>query len=49
MVTAKEKLHDTSKSVSEIAYELGFKYPQHFTRLFKNVVGNSPNEYQFQN
>lgn len=49
MDVAKDKLHDTSKSVSEIAYELGFKYPQHFTRLFKNAVGNSPNEYRLQN
>jgi len=49
MEVAKDKLHDTSKSVSEIAYELGFKYPQHFTRLFKNAVGHSPNEYRFQN
>lgn len=46
---AKEKLFDTSKSVSEIAYELGFKYPQHFTRLFKERVGYSPNEYRLMN
>ena len=46
---AKERLFDTSKSVSEIAYELGFKYPQHFTRLFKNAMGFSPNEYRLQN
>ena len=44
--TAKEKVFDTSKSISEIAYELGFKYPQHFTRLFKKCVGYSPNEYR---
>ena len=43
---AKERVFDTSKSISEIAYELGFKYPQHFTRLFKNRVGCSPNEYR---
>ena len=43
---AKEKIFDPSKSLSEIAYELGFKYPQHFTRLFKNKVGYSPNEYR---
>ncbi|HVZ25773.1 MAG TPA: helix-turn-helix domain-containing protein [Sediminibacterium sp.] len=43
---AKEKIFDTSKSVSEIAYELGFKYPQHFTRLFKQKVGLPPNEYR---
>lgn len=43
---AKEKIFDHSKSVSEIAYELGFKYPQHFTRLFRQKVGQSPNEYR---
>lgn len=43
---AKEKIFDESKSVSEVAYELGFKYPQHFTRLFKQRVGQSPNEYR---
>ncbi len=46
---AKEKIFDQSKSVSEIAYELGFKYPQHFTRLFKQQVGQSPNEYRMFN
>jgi len=43
---AKEKVFDVGKLVSEIAYELGFKYPQHFTRLFKQKVGQSPNEYR---
>lgn len=43
---AKERLFDPGKSVSEIAYELGFKYPQHFTRLFKQRVSQSPNEYR---
>ena len=37
---AKEKIFDLSKSVSEVAYELGFKYPQHFTRLFKQRLVN---------
>ena len=46
---AKEKIFDQSKSVSQIAYELGFKYPQHFTRLFKQRVGQSPNEYRSLN
>jgi len=43
---AKEKIFDTIKSVSEVAYELGFKYPAHFTRLFKQWVGKTPNEYR---
>jgi AraC family transcriptional regulator, transcriptional activator of pobA len=43
---AKEKIFDQSKSISQIASELGFKYSQHFTRLFKQKVGYSPNEYR---
>ncbi|CEA16261.1 transcriptional regulator, AraC family [Fermentimonas caenicola] len=46
---AKEKIFDQSKSISEIAYELGFKYPQHFTRMFKKEVGMSPLEYRSMN
>lgn len=49
MDIAKERIFDTAKSVSEIAYELGFKYPQHFSRLFKKRIGCSPNEYRTQN
>ncbi len=43
---AKEKIFDSEKSISEIAYELGFKHPQHFTRMFKKSVGMSPSEYR---
>lgn len=43
---AKEKIMDRTKSISEISYQLGFKYPQHFTRLFKQKVGMAPNEYR---
>ena len=43
---AKERIFDHSRSVSEIGFELGFKYPQHFARLFKQRVGQSPNEYR---
>jgi len=46
---AKERIFDQSKSVNQIAYELGFKYPQHFTRLFRQRVGQSPNEYRMLN
>lgn len=44
--TAKERIFDTSKSISEISFELGFKYPQHFTRFFKQKVGLSPMEFR---
>lgn len=43
---AKEKIFDTSKSISEVAYELGFQYPQYFTRLFKQKTGVTPMEFR---
>lgn len=43
---AKERIFDRKKSMSEIAYGLGFKYPQHFSRVFKQQVGVSPQEYR---
>ncbi|MFT4033599.1 MAG: helix-turn-helix domain-containing protein, partial [Siphonobacter sp.] len=43
---AKERIFDVDRSISEIAYELGFKYPQHFTRLFKQKTGVTPVEYR---
>jgi len=46
---AKERICDDSKSISEVAYEMGFKYPSHFTRLFKQRVGQSPNDYRSMN
>jgi AraC family transcriptional regulator, transcriptional activator of pobA len=46
---AKERIFEIDKSISEVAYELGFKYPQHFTRLFKQKTGHTPNEYRMLN
>jgi len=43
---AKERIFDTEKSVSQIAFELEFKYPQHFNRMFKKNTGYTPNEYR---
>lgn len=43
---AKERVFDHNKSISEIAFELGFKYPQHFTRLFKQQVGQTPSAFR---
>lgn len=39
---AKRRLASTDADISVIAYDLGFQYPQHFTRLFKRVTGKSP-------
>lgn len=46
---AKDKIFDSNKTISEIAYELGFRYPQHFSRVFKQRVGYTPNEYRSLN
>lgn len=46
---AKFQIFDRSKSISEIAYNLGFKYPQHFSRLFKQKTGVTPNAFRSLN
>lgn len=43
---AKNILLDPKKSVSEVAYELGFEYPPYFSRLFKKKEGISPSAYR---
>ena len=43
---AKEKLSTTNLTVSEIAYELGFEYPQSFSKLFKTKTQLSPLEFR---
>ena len=43
---AKELLSSTELSVSEIAYQLGFEYPQSFSKLFKNKTNKTPREFR---
>lgn len=43
---AKNILLKPNKSIAEVAYELGFEYPQYFSRLFKKMEGLSPSEYR---
>lgn len=43
---AKVLLWSTNNSISEIAYELGFNYPSHFTKVFKAKTGLSPRQYR---
>lgn len=43
---AKISLLSSNFSTSEIAYSLGFKYPQHFSKLFKVKTGMSPIKYR---
>ena len=46
---AKEQLLIPTDSINQVAYNLGFQYPQHFTRVFKKVAGTTPNEYKRKN
>lgn len=46
---AKNKLLGSRESISQIAYELGFEYPQGFNKLFKSKVGTSPSKYRSLN
>lgn len=43
---AKNHLLSSSQTVSEVAYQLGFDYPQHFSKFFKNKMGLSPSQYR---
>jgi AraC-like DNA-binding protein len=43
---AKHRLVSTRDDVSLIAYDLGFEYPAHFSRMFKRLVGQSPSQFR---
>ena len=43
---AKHRLATGSSDISQIAYDLGFEYPAHFTRMFKRMTGESPTQYR---
>ena len=43
---AKQLLLNSSLTVSEAAFELGFEYPQYFSRLFKQKTGQTPGEFR---
>ena len=47
--TAKNKLLNSEDTVNEIAYSLGFEYPQYFNRLFKSKTGMTPLEFRHLN
>jgi AraC-like DNA-binding protein len=43
---AKTLLVNEDASIAEIAFQLGFEYPQYFSRLFKKKVGMTPSKYR---
>lgn len=46
MAKVKEQLTETDKTISEIAYDLGFNYPHHLSRSFKKITGVTPGEFR---
>lgn len=46
LATAQLALATSTRSVSEIAYELGFSHPQSFTKLFKQKTNRTPLEFR---
>jgi AraC family transcriptional activator of pobA len=46
---AKELLEENrGMNTTEVAYELGFEYPNYFSKFFKKMVGSTPKEYRLQ-
>lgn len=43
---AKSMLQSTSKSIAEVAYEVGFSSQSHMTTAFKNEVGKTPKKFR---
>ena len=46
MNLAAQKLQSTNSSVKEIAFELGFNDPFHFSRVFKRIFGIPPSAFK---
>ena len=43
---AKRRLLIPEKSINSVAFDLGFEYPQYFSRLFKKETGMTPKEFR---
>lgn len=43
---AKNMLLNSNGTISQVAFQLGFEYSQHFSRLFKAKTGLTPKEYR---
>jgi AraC-like DNA-binding protein len=48
METAKNELLQKNKSITELAYALGYSSPQHFSKAYKKMYGITPGEVQRQ-
>ncbi len=48
VAVAKHRLAVSDEDVNLIAYDLGFEYPAHFSRMFRRITGSSPRQYRAQ-
>ena len=48
MERSKKLLHETSLSVAQIAYEVGYENAESFMKMFKKVLGCTPTEYRLR-
>jgi AraC-like DNA-binding protein len=46
---AKTRIFESGKTINDVATDLGFRYQTHFTRLFKQKTGLTPNEFRRSN
>ena len=46
---AKYALLNSNNSISQVAFQFGFDYPQNFSKLFKSKTGMSPTQYRKHN
>lgn len=46
LVESKREIAFTDKNIQEISYEMGYKDPAYFNRVFKNTTGNTPAEFR---
>ena len=46
MIEARTLLQNTDWDVSEVAYSLGFEYPSHFNKYFKQYENATPMHYR---
>lgn len=49
MKIARELLENTSKTIKEIGYAVGYQDPNYFTKVFKRTVGIKPSDYRLRN
>jgi len=46
IVRAQQLVRETSRSLIEIALEVGYASPSHFAQVFRRVVGVAPTEFR---